>query len=274
MNPYSGGDQDFEVLPPPADNRATFSDMESYVGGANASALGGISPGVSPSVGTVPLHRSNSFHVDPGNRCSPNQSTSMMALGPGAIGAGLQNGARSNGGVSPVWTPSRDQIVPGQLSLETQSYDPLHSGGPWSNNASPLAPQNDGQRYPGSVPFNVTSSSMFGNDFPDGLHLTSQSRAQIGEGHHSSDIAARKHRRGPSMGNTGVGANLRSVSPQGTSPFSQGYSSGSGSPDNMPGSGDSVRDEREIDALLQILRERERRKKQRDEEWLRLKQKK
>jgi hypothetical protein len=269
MNLHSGGDQDFEVLPPPADSRATFSDMESYGGGANASTLGGISAGVSPSIGTMPLQRSNSFHVDPANRWSPNQTGSMMALGPGLIGAGAHNGARgSKDGISPVWTPSMDHVVPSQLTLETQPYDPngLRSGGPWSNQPSPLVTGNTGPRYPFPT---VPSNTMFGDETNNGLHFT----AQAGERRHGSDNTPRKHQHGPSMSKSGGGSNLRSVSPQGTSPFSPEYSSASGSPD-MPGSADSPRDDRDMDALLQIIREREKRKRQRDEEWLRFKQRK
>jgi hypothetical protein len=107
---------------------------------------------------------------------------------------------------------------------------------------------------------------MFNDKTNGGLHLTAQNLAQAG----GSDNTPRKHRRGPSIDKQG--SNLRPVSPQGASPFSPEYSS-SGSPE-MPGSTDSPHDDRDMDALLQILREREKRKKQRDEEWLRFKQKK
>lgn len=254
--------QEFEVLPPPADHRATFSDMESFGGGASASGLSGLSPVVSPSVGTMPLQRSNSFQMDPSNRWSPNQAPSMMAMGGNPLGAGMPNGARqSTDGISPVWAPS----VPSQLSLETQSYNPngVPTGAPWSGAPSPLGGGAASARYP-------PPPGSYGNNVsPNGLHLTAQTMAQAGEARHGSDMTARKHRRGASNGNEE--AMLRSVSPQATSPFSPDYSSTSGSPD-MPGSGDSPRDDRDMEALLQILRERERRKRQRDEEWLRFKQ--
>ncbi|KIM30026.1 hypothetical protein M408DRAFT_328446 [Serendipita vermifera MAFF 305830] len=262
MNLHSGGDQEFEVLPPPADNRATFSDMESFGGHASASALSGISPGVSPSMGTMPLQRSNSFHMDPSNRWSPNQGPSMIPLGSSGMGASMSNGARAtNDGISPVWAPS----VPSQLNLETQSYNPngVSSAAPWSGAPSPLSGGPTGPRYPPGP------NSFGSNQPPNGLHLSAQNMAQP----NSSDATTRKHRRGASNGNTIEEAMLRSVSPQATSPFSPDYSSASGSPD-MPGSGDSPRDDREIETLVQILRDRERRKKQRDEELLRLKYKK
>lgn len=266
MNHQSGADQDFEVLPPPADNRATFSDMESFGAGPSASALSGLSPGVSPSIGTMPLQRSNSFQIDPSNRWSPNQASSMMALGPGTIGAGVHNGrGTSNDGISPVWAPS----VPSQLSLDTQPFYPngIPPGESWSAAPSPLGPGPTGPRYP------PPPASFGSNISPNGLHLTAQNMAQANEARHGSDATARKHRRNASNGNKAEEARLRSVSPQATSPFSPDYSSASGSPD-MPGSGDSPRDDRDMDALLQILRERERRKRQRDEDWLRFKSKK
>ncbi|CAG7853021.1 SubName: Full=Uncharacterized protein {ECO:0000313/EMBL:CCA70887.1} [Serendipita indica DSM 11827] len=248
--------EEFEVLPPPVDTQATFSDAEPF--------------GLPVSHGISPISPSLSPAVSPSGRFMPLQQTSFgndahlatwSAQNAGAMGRPVSAGAlpshihtnqqfkQANDGIPGNWTTG----LTNQLTQEPQSYD-NSAIGPWSSTASPLAPVPSQARFPSMSVQDVSRN---------GQHLSAQTSRRVPSG---------KHRRGPSMEGFGNGEHPPpSLSPQATSPFSNvDYSSNSGSPE-MPMS--DSQDEKTMDALFSILRERELRKRQRQEEWIRIENK-
>lgn len=263
-HPFLPDDQDFEVLPPPTDRQTNLSDIES-VGIPNATGLGAISPGLSP---VISPSRGQSLNLQQSGRWSPNVPSPVMPI---SLSQPMV--------VNPMRGPSTDtwsSMNDGRSSLHTGfepgPYDPTSIlPGVWTAEPSAIPNINGSRsRYP-AIPLNSVPQA-------EG-RLTAQNSMQAQESRHSSVTAhTKKRRRGHdrihsggalSNGEYPVDSAAPSVSPQATSPYSATYSSTSGS-----GDADSPRDDKAMETLLQILKDKETRKQRQQEERIRLRQNK
>lgn len=266
--PLLPDEQDFEVLPPPTDGRTALSDIES-VGLQGATGLGAISPGLSPVIGPSdgqPLNQ-----PQPG-RWSPNVSGPVMPLSlsqPMVVNP-IRSASTEN--VTHQWSSMTDGLSPNGKLHDGGSYDANSVlQGAWTTEPTAMM-SSSGSRFP-AIPMSSVPQ--------DGGHLTAQNSLQAQESRHSSVGLSnpRKRRKGHERVQSGGGASNGEfppdsmASPQAMSPYSAGYTSTSGSPDMLMDP-DSPKDDRTMEQLLQILRDRETRRTRRQEEWLRLKQKK
>jgi hypothetical protein len=237
--------------------------MES-VGIPNATGLGAISPGLSP---VISPSREQPLSLQQSGRWSPNGPSPVMPI---SLSQPMV--------VNPMRGPSTDTWNDGRSSLhqgfEPGPYDPSSIlQGVWTAEPSAMPNINGPRsRYP-AIPMTSVPQA-------EG-HLTAQNSLQAQESRHSSvgipTAHTKKRRRGHDRVHSGgalsngeypADSAAPSVSPQATSPYSATYSSTSGS-----GDADSPRDDKAMEALLQILKDKETRKQRQQDERIRLRQK-
>jgi hypothetical protein len=247
----------FEVCPPPTDqmNRAIFSDSESIVVGGNHVAPGGISPAISPGLSPVsPFHPTSPSWPQ-------NHHGDSSAMRRSTDNLGSQGGPISPFTVQP-YSSGGDGLNGHSPYANTHPNRPSQNSWP-----DPTSMAGDSQ-FPGVVPVPLRSVSQEGQQ----QRLTAQNVALIGD----SGVSRMGPRSRASVGGLSNGEVAQDaalgLSPHLSHMHPVDNSSASGSPD-APFSADSPREERAIETLIQVLREREQRKKQQEDNWLRYKAK-
>lgn len=274
----------------------------------------GLSPAVSPLIGSMQNQQPSHLNSDQVAPWSPNVPGSILPLNRTNVAVGAGNTASTHAsplinsrkrglpedGQSSMTSqgdqPGSNQPKPigrqldlsgnlpyplspysGELKLGPQPYNTnsiLQAGSPWSQ--APTAPPSQNSIKPATHQSSRFPSLPIGGTTRDGRHLTASS-TEAG----SSNPRKRPrtgHERVPSNGVLSSGEfppeSALSASPQAASPLSAaGYSSSSGSPD-VPKLSDSPTERQTLEALISIIRAKENRRKNYEDEIIRYKRRK